>query len=81
MKYPWDDWFARTKFLLVQGEDYNCGSATMVQQVRNQASRRGVGVDVAHDIVNNDILVKVRPLDLDDGRVARRTVKRRRRSA
>ncbi len=40
-KYDWGTWFKRTKFVLRQGRQYICSQANMVQQVRNEAHKRG----------------------------------------
>jgi hypothetical protein len=45
--YPWDSWFARESFRLVRGRDYDCPVSSIIQQVRNAASRRGLGVSVS----------------------------------
>lgn len=48
-KYPWDDWFGQPITVLVRGEDYHCSQSTMVQTIRNNASRRGLRVRVVED--------------------------------
>ena len=53
-KYMWEEWFGRPLTLVVQGVDYQCSQSTMVAQIRNCASRRGVRVrltDVGDSIV------------------------------
>lgn len=43
-RYPWDDWFAQSQFVLRHGNDYSCMPHGMAQMVRNVASRLGVKV-------------------------------------
>jgi hypothetical protein len=45
-RYQWGDWLKKKSFTLRRGEDYQCSTETMVQQVRNAASFNGVWVDM-----------------------------------
>lgn len=40
-RYPWDKWFSRKTFTLIQGRDFDCQVQTMTVQIRNAAIRRG----------------------------------------
>jgi hypothetical protein len=42
--YNWEKWFARRRFTLRRGADYDCSHSSMAQQIRNAASARGLGV-------------------------------------
>jgi hypothetical protein len=42
--YPWDKWFAKKSFKLEPGKDFHCKPHSMLVQVRNVASSRGVSV-------------------------------------
>ena len=37
--YPWDKWLSKGRFTLVRGKDFICANSSMVQQIRNRASR------------------------------------------
>lgn len=45
-KYNWNAWFARKRFTLRQGVEFNCGVEMMEQQVRNAASAREIKVSI-----------------------------------
>lgn len=57
-KYPWDDWFSRSSFV-VKLSDYTCRVSAMVQQIRDEAGRRGVRVKVEEEI-GGTIRVKIK---------------------
>ncbi len=44
--YPWEEWFRRLSFTMVEGEDYHGQTHGMIQMVRNQATKRGLSVSV-----------------------------------
>lgn len=44
--YRWNQWFAMSRFILRQGKDYDCSPSTMDQQIRNQATSRGIRVSI-----------------------------------
>lgn len=44
--YMWEEWFALGKFTLVRGKHYTCSQSSMQQQVRSNASARGVGTSI-----------------------------------
>lgn len=46
-RYPWNDWFQRSKFSLQKGEDYSCKPHGMAQMARNQAHARGIKIAVS----------------------------------
>lgn len=46
-RYPWNDWFAKTEFILVRERDFpGVTLHGMSQMVRNAASSRGLSVCV-----------------------------------
>jgi hypothetical protein len=45
-KYPWDKWFAKSTFRLVQGKHFTCQMHGMAQQIRNVAAARGIPVSI-----------------------------------
>ncbi len=45
-KYLWDDLFKRARTVLLRGDDYDCSQSTMSQQIRNEASKRGLPVKI-----------------------------------
>lgn len=59
MKYDWEKWFSKTRFTLKAGTHYHIDPSIMCQQVRNQASKRGVSVSVKMDPSDNSIKVTI----------------------
>lgn len=45
-KYDWEGWFGRPRTVLLYGVHYDTSQSTMVQVIRNNASRRGLKVRV-----------------------------------
>ena len=45
-RYPWDKWFRRASFKLVQGSDYYCAQHGMAQMVRNRGKAKGFAVSL-----------------------------------
>ncbi len=45
-RHPWDRWFKKDQFTLVQGRDFNCMVHSMGVQVRGAAAARGLYVRV-----------------------------------
>lgn len=45
-KYNWDEWFSRDETIIVHGTHYQCSQSTMVQTIRNEASRRGIRINI-----------------------------------
>jgi hypothetical protein len=45
-RHPWSYWFSLDKFTLVRGEHYTCVTPSMIQQVRNNASRRNLNISI-----------------------------------
>lgn len=43
-KYMWEEWFGRTRVVLVRGVDYTCPQSTMSQLIRNAATKHSVRV-------------------------------------
>jgi hypothetical protein len=48
-RYPWDKWFKARKVSIVKGKDYKCQTHGMMQQIRNEASKRCIGVSISID--------------------------------
>lgn len=46
-KYDWDEWFGRPKFVVRKGRDFDCSMTSMAQQIRSEASLRGVPISIA----------------------------------
>jgi hypothetical protein len=44
--YRWEQWFRAEKFILRRGVDYTCPTSSMIQQLRNAASRHRVSVRI-----------------------------------
>jgi hypothetical protein len=45
-RYPWTKWFSQPSFLLVKGQDYDCETKNMAQQVRFASRRAEYNVKV-----------------------------------
>jgi hypothetical protein len=58
-KYNWKDWLSRPRTVLVRGVDYHCSQSTMVQLLRNAASKRRVSVRLCEDETCQAIQVEV----------------------
>lgn len=43
-RYPWERWFAQTRFTLLRGVDFHCSTSSMTQLIRQNASNRRKGV-------------------------------------
>ncbi len=57
-KYPWEEWFDAGAFKVPRAS-YKCSRYSMMQQIRNNASERGLGVTiVADDHGSFDVKVK-----------------------
>lgn len=57
-RYPWHVWFSTPQFRLVRGKDYLCSTASMTQQVRNAANKRGVGVSIEANDTDLTVTIK-----------------------
>jgi len=59
VRYPWDKWFAKPKFTIKQGKDFDCAKHSMIVYLRTVAASRGLSVSVrcVDDLIN----VTVRP--------------------
>ena len=55
--YPWNKWFEKSKFKLVQGKDYTCQTHGMIAQIRTAASSRKLYVTI--DVDGTEITVTV----------------------
>ena len=38
-KYPWEEWFLEEELHLIKGQDFDCESYIMAQQIRNAAAK------------------------------------------
>lgn len=56
-KYAWDEWFIQGHFTLKQGVDYSISQSAMSQSIRNNASMRGLRVNI--EDMGNSIVVNV----------------------
>lgn len=46
LKYPWDQWFKKKRFQLTEGDDFKCMPHSMLIQIRNAATSRGMSVSI-----------------------------------
>ncbi len=46
VRYPWDDWFAKSSVTLKKGIDFICAIHGMAAMIRNEASKRQVKVSL-----------------------------------
>lgn len=44
--YPWDKWFSKPKFVMIEGKDFTCQMHGAMQQVRNMAKEKGYKVSI-----------------------------------
>lgn len=58
LRYRWDEWLAMPSVTLRHGRDYACSQASITQQARNAAARRGIRISVVE--VTGGVLVRVR---------------------
>lgn len=56
-KYPWEEWFARQRCVLLRGVHYHRSQSAMCQMVRNNACQRGVSVRLTD--TGTEIIVEV----------------------
>lgn len=45
-RHPWKTWFAKSKFVLHQGEHFDCQTHSMVAQIRSAARKHHVSVSI-----------------------------------
>lgn len=45
-EYPWDKWFRKSRFTLVEGTDFTCAIHGMASQIRTKASKRKLRVSL-----------------------------------
>jgi hypothetical protein len=60
VRHPWERWFRKKKFTLVQGKDYQGMTHAMGVQVRNAACRLGLSVTISiaqNKITHSDCLL------------------------
>ena len=60
-RYPWDEWFSKDnrKFTLRRGVHYECLTATMVFQVRNEGAKRDYTISIEAKAAEKDGTLKV----------------------
>ena len=58
-RYPWETWFARKRFTLVRGRDYDCLTHGMAQTVRNAAASDKFRVKVRLEVLEDEIVGEV----------------------
>ena len=59
-KYPWDKWFRQDRFAIPREAYPDTGNASMVQQVRDAASARGLKkVRVRESPTGDGLLVEI----------------------
>lgn len=46
-QYDWELWFREGGKTLVRGEDYRCGTASLIQQARNFAAMNGYKISIS----------------------------------
>lgn len=56
-KYDWDRLFEQDQVLLERGEDYNCSQSNIIQQIRNEASKRGLRIRL--NDLDDRVIIKV----------------------
>lgn len=65
-KYHWDEWFASGRFVLLRKKHYSCSESSIVQQVRNAASARGLKVRARSE--RNGVVIEVEVRDAESRR-------------
>ncbi len=56
-KYDWDRLFEQHQSLLERGEDYHCSQSNIIQQIRNEASKRGLRIRLTD--LDDRVVIKV----------------------
>lgn len=56
-KYDWNRLFEQEYSLLEFGEDYHCSQSNIIQQIRNEASKRKLSLRLSD--LGNQVVVKV----------------------
>lgn len=56
-KYNWDELFKRESSLLERWVDYSCSQSNMIQQIRNEASKRGLRIRISD--LGTQIILKI----------------------
>ena len=56
-KYDWDRLFEQQQSLLERGEDYHCSQSNIIQQIRNEASKRGLRIRLTD--LDDRVVIKV----------------------
>ena len=57
-RHPWDTWFSKSSFQLKKGVHFDCQTHSMVVQVRNAATNRGLKVVI--QLFDDTLTVTVR---------------------
>ena len=58
--YDWAGWFARGRFVLAQGQDFDCTLTAFVGQLRNEASARRLHLEVTVNEASHTVTVAAR---------------------
>ncbi len=56
-KYDWDRLFEQKSSLLERGEDYHCSQSNIIQQIRNEASKRKLNIKLSD--LGDKVVIKV----------------------
>lgn len=56
-KYDWEELFKQEQSLLERGEDYHCSQSNIIQQIRNEASKRRLRVKIVD--MDNKVVIRV----------------------
>ncbi len=56
-KYDWDELFKQEYSLLEHGIDYQCSQSNIIQQIRNEASRRKLSVRITD--MSGQVIIRV----------------------
>jgi len=56
--YPWGLWFRKRRFTLRYGKHYHVGQSIMIQQVRTNASYRGLRIKIVEGHGEFTVLVE-----------------------
>jgi hypothetical protein len=65
-QYNWDHWFLPPGFVIFRGKDYECSQSSMVQQIRNEATKRRIRITVDDHIDHITAMVRGSIDDAED---------------
>lgn len=58
-KYDWDEWFSKSRFTLKYKKHFDTDPTTMIQVIRNEASKRKISISAKYDVESQSVKVKV----------------------